>query len=331
MMPLIMPTAATLIPAILKLLIVLGLAGVLTGVLLAFLTTMVLLRPPRMSSGKGLAILHRLSPTDLGLAYESVRFTVPDCRGGRPIRIPAWWMPHPAGSDRCVLILHGFGDAKVGAIAWAPLLQCLGFNVLALDLRAHGENLDGFSTAGFDERFDISQILDQLKIDHPEHTRQIVLFGVSLGAAVVATVAAMRQDIAAVVLECPYADFRHAVRLHVNSFGVPGRLIPKLALWMCQAIARIDYAQVRPVDMIEQIRCPLLVVQASDDPFLTDADHRAVEDAVRRRPPDFAPGEVWNMPDCFHVLGLAEYPDEYRRRLDTFLSQINQNAQSQNS
>jgi uncharacterized protein len=321
-----MLSGAAIFPAILKLLLVLGFSAIFTGIVLAFLMAMVLLRPPRMGSGKALAILKRLSPADLGLAYEAIHFTVPDCRGGKPIRIPGWWMPHPTGSDRCALILHGFGDAKVGAIAWTPLLQSLGFNILAVDLRAHGDNHGGFSTAGFDERFDICDVLDQTKAERPEQTRQIILLGISLGAAVVSAVAVMRQDLAAVLLECPYRDFRDAAAHHAGALGMPGRLIPRVALWMCQAIARIDYGQVRPVDMIPVIRCPLWVVQTCDDPFLTDADRSAIEAAVRSRPAEFGPSEVWTVADCHHVIAMAEHPEEYRRRLEQFLSQIAQPA-----
>ena len=41
-----------------------------------------------------------------------------------------------AESDRCVVLLHGYADAKVGAIAWAPMWHELGYHALAIDLRA---------------------------------------------------------------------------------------------------------------------------------------------------------------------------------------------------
>src|SRR5436309_1814370 len=99
-----------------------------------------LLRPNRMTDAKALTLLRRLSPGDLGLDFEDVRFEVRDEQTGKPLRLAAWWIPAEELSHRTVLLLHGYADAKVGAIAWAPTLHGLHWNILALDLRAHGES-----------------------------------------------------------------------------------------------------------------------------------------------------------------------------------------------
>ena len=78
-------------------------------------------------------------PRGIFTKYEDVNFTLRDERTGGPLRIVGWWIPHPQADGRCVVLLHGLADAKVGVIAWAPLWHSLGFNILAIDLRAHGE------------------------------------------------------------------------------------------------------------------------------------------------------------------------------------------------
>src|SRR5688572_14722028 len=101
-----------------------------------FLMAWSLLRPPRMTDGKAVWLLRRLSPGDLGMPYEESPYDVRDTRTGESLRMTAWWIPcPPAGgragapeSDRCVVLLHGYADAKVGAIAWAPVWRQLGYN-----------------------------------------------------------------------------------------------------------------------------------------------------------------------------------------------------------
>src|SRR5881394_598903 len=180
--------------------VLLGAGVVLTGAAVIVMAW-ALLRPPRMTDGKAAWLLQRLSPGDLGLAYEEVTFAVRDVRTGEALRIAAWWIPAAAPSDRCVVLLHGYADAKVGAVAWAPVWHRLGYHILAPDLRAHGESGGRESTGGYFERHDVDQVISQLRAERPAATRHVVLFGVSLGAAVAAAAAALRDDVAAVVLE----------------------------------------------------------------------------------------------------------------------------------
>src|ERR1700749_4456226 len=92
--------------------------GVISGAIAVALMAASLLRPARMSDGKAVWVYRRLSPGDLGLAFEDVRFQVRDPQSDKDFRMTGWWIPHAAAGGRCVLLLHGFADAKVGAIAW---------------------------------------------------------------------------------------------------------------------------------------------------------------------------------------------------------------------
>src|SRR4051812_20364747 len=71
-----------------------------------------LLRPPRMTDGKAVYVLKRLSPGDLDLAYGDVAFKIRDEQTGEPLVLTGWWMPCQAGGDRTVILIHGYADAK---------------------------------------------------------------------------------------------------------------------------------------------------------------------------------------------------------------------------
>ncbi|MGC4030910.1 MAG: hypothetical protein QM754_04070 [Tepidisphaeraceae bacterium] len=122
-----------------------------------------LLRPRRMTDERAFVRLKRTSPADLGLPFQPIGFTVRDQRDGRQIRLAAWWMPAAAPSSKTVVIAHGYGDAKVGGIAWAPTWRDEGWNVLAVDLRAHGESDGQDCTAGYFEREDLARLIDALR------------------------------------------------------------------------------------------------------------------------------------------------------------------------
>ena len=211
--------------------IILGLVLLAVGVVVLAvvlpLMARLILSPPRMTDVKAAWFLHRLSPGDLGLQYQSLNFSIRDVATGQPLKIAAWWIAHPLAQGRCAILLHGYGDAKVGAIAWAPTFHDLGFNVLALDLRAHGQSEGRYSTGGFFERHDIDQIIDQLRAQQGPNAQRLVLFGVSLGAAVACACAVLRAqqnppgDIDAVILECPFPDYVRAIRSHARVLACP--------------------------------------------------------------------------------------------------------------
>src|SRR5262245_33052120 len=107
----------------------LGLCAIAT-----LLLALMLLRPSRMTDGKAAYVLKRLSPGDLGMRFEEIRFTVRDeARPGSALTLAGWWIPHPAAAGKCVVLIHGYADAKVGAIAWAPTWRAMGYNICALD------------------------------------------------------------------------------------------------------------------------------------------------------------------------------------------------------
>lgn len=295
-------------------------SGLLLAAILVWLMANTLLRPPRMTDGKATVVLKRLSPGDLRLEFEETKFEIRDEQTGRPMRIAAWWIPCYAAT-RTVLLIHGYADAKVGAIAWAPTLHVLGWNILAIDLRAHGESDGALSTAGYWERHDVAQVINQVRAARPRETQSLVMFGVSLGAAVTVATAAMRDDIDGVVLESPFADYRVAVAAHGRMRGLPGGILRDSAIRLAEWLAGADFDTVRPRDLITRAKCPVMIVHAGDDPFIPPEDAVAMADAFKTRAN--AADILWSIPEAGHVLGLAAVgPDEYRMRVAGFLDKI---------
>jgi pimeloyl-ACP methyl ester carboxylesterase len=294
-----------------------------TGVLLAASLSLLLMRsilcPPRMTDGKAVYVLHRLSPGDLGLMFDNQWFTVRDERG-KELKIAGWWISAAQPSRKCVVLIHGYADAKVGSIAWAPLLHQAGANILAIDLRAHGESGGKFCTAGFFEREDVNQLINQLLNIRPEETGQLALFGISLGAAVAAAVAAGRDDLSAVILESPFADYRRAVAAHAELMGLPRGIILRTAIAGAQWMSGSRFDAVRPVDAIPRIRCPVLSIIGVEDDLLSSDDIAAVRSAMDQQNAIQPASRFWLVEGAGHLTAMQTSPLEYRRRVEDILS-----------
>ena len=171
--------------AFFSLLLVLLVVGVIVFFIIALLMAESLLHPPRMNDGKALYLYQRLSPSDLNLPFTEVKFTAPAIdQPGRSIDIAGWWIETPTLSERCILLIHGYADARISTLGWAPLCRSLGWNVLTIDLRAHGESGGRSCSAGVREADDVAAVLTQLQLRFEKQTSELVLFGISMGATV---------------------------------------------------------------------------------------------------------------------------------------------------
>lgn len=282
-------------------------------------TARMLLQPPRMTAGKAFYLLKRATPDDLGLAYQAVEFTVRDVDRPQPIKLAGWWMPHPAGGSRTVVLIHGYADAKVGAIAWAPLWQRLGFNVLAYDQRAHGESGGKDCTGGVREADDLSQVLAEIHVRWPTQTQTLVLFGISLGAWPAAVVASDRTDIQAVVLECPFSSYPNAVRGWATQLNLPLKTFLPVTLRIAGWMARVNWNAVQDSFWISRSNVPVLVIAAENDPFVSDADAAQVQRATEN---SGDPSRYWRVPGSTHLRAMEQDPAAYQRVIADFLDSL---------
>lgn len=303
--------------AIFSLAAVLGVALALLWGLAVWAYARMLMSPPRMTDGKAAYRLRRVSPMDVGMAFEDFAVEVRGGKDGERLKIAAW-MIAAEGSDRLAVLVHGYADAKVGALAWAPVFRELGYHVVLCDLRAHGESGGEMTTAGVREAEDLDQFLDAVRERYPGRCREVVLFGASLGAAAVAKVATRRGDVQAVVLDSPVPTFLDGALAHAELLALPGRVVVGPAVWLGERWAGVRFEEAAVTRTLGEMRCPAMVVAPGEDDFLTEESRgrlRAAFDEHERK----YPGAVWWEPDVPHLLGVVYEGDAYRERLVGFL------------
>jgi fermentation-respiration switch protein FrsA (DUF1100 family) len=164
------------------------------------------------------------------------------------------------------------------------------------------------------------QVLDELRVTRLGDTRHLLLFGVSLGAAVAVNVAAMRDDLDGVVLECPFASYRSAIACHAEVMLMPLPWARPLAVRLAEWISSADFEQVRPVDALAGARCPVLLVHSGDDPFVAREDVRQLNDAMARRDAVLRSYDrVVELEQAPHVMGITRNPGAYEEMVRQFV------------
>jgi len=111
-----------------------------------------------------------------------------------------------AGSARATaLLLHGLGESKAKYLRAGENLAKMGYDVVLLDLRAHGRSGGQYVTYGALEKRDVHAVMDELIGMGAVH-KDVYVFGVTLGAATAIQYAAMDARVKGVVALTAYKD-----------------------------------------------------------------------------------------------------------------------------
>ena len=249
------------------------------------------------------------TPADVGLSYRQVE--VPSSDG---LRLSAWWVDD--GSPRAAVLVHGWGADKSSrhVLETATVYEEAGFDVLMLDLRAHGGSEGERVTVGYREVRDVRGALSWLEKRGYDPDR-IVLHGWSMGGAAVIQ-AAPGTGVAAVVEESAYADLPPLLRERLpEDSGLPGFFTPGI-FFVGQVFLGIDPWEVRPVEEAKQLSregVPFMIIHSQDDE-LVPFEH--AETLAKAHPE----ATFWRLEGYEHV-GAYEHP-EYRERLLNFLDGV---------
>lgn len=232
--------------------------------------------------------------------------------------LEAWFVSRAAThGGRCVAVLHGIGDSKLGAAGFAPMFLAEGYSVLLPDSRGHGNSGGELVTYGLLEKRDALEWAHWMR---REGCTAIYALGESLGAAVLIQASALEPAFRAVVAECPYVDLRAIGEYRIQGLlGLPG--------WAAMPVARIAvaggmvYAWVRygfnlreasPLAAMAHTTTPILLIHGMDD-GRTPCWHS------QRLAQANASAALWLVPHADHVAASAADPRGFRLRvLDWF-------------
>lgn len=270
----------------------LGLVGLLlAGLLLALgalvvWMMLVVARPPRRTYASALAAGRpgdpsRLPPGPAGpRTYEQWSLRVGS------MELPVWDMPGDAAHGPILVLTHGWGDSRVGALPRAHALLPYASRVIMWDMPGHGE-APGWCALGVREPALLRALIDRVASD----TTPIVLMGWSLGAGVSIAAAAQEQDdrrVAAVIAEAPYRSPRTPAAGVLRRMGMPAGPLLGAALtllgvrlgqgWRFAGDARDFDRAVRAAGL----KAPLLVLHGASDDICPIIDGEAIAHAAPR-------------------------------------------------
>jgi pimeloyl-ACP methyl ester carboxylesterase len=225
--------------------------------------------------------------------------------------LAGWYAPQskPKGA---VLLLHGIRSSRLSMLDRARLLAEEGYSVLLIDFQAHGESPGEHITVGYVERHDVLASPKFLRRRQPGVP--IAVVGRSMGGA--AALLARSDDIDALVLESVYPSISEAVKNRVRQWLGPLEPIPTwLLLAQLQWRLGISPTDLRPIDALREVECPVLVMTGAEDKHTTLAETRRMFDCI----PTEKALEVFS--EVGHKNLYGSDPEKYRERLLSFFEE----------
>ena len=178
-----------------------------------------------------------------------------------------------------VLMVHGHGSNKSALYPQAMAFVQMGYNVCLTDLRAHGSSGGNTSTIGFNEAIDVTTMYDLLK---NEGEKNIILYGISLGAATISrSIAIDSIRPTKVILEMPFASLEEAVEGRVALMKLPKEPISTLLTFWGGTIHGFWAFSMEPKEYVKQMKCPVLLQWGAQDPRVT---RKEIEDIFANIP-----------------------------------------------
>jgi alpha-beta hydrolase superfamily lysophospholipase len=162
-----------------------------------------------------------------------------------------------------VILFHGHGGKKNDLIRESTEFSNLGYNILLIDFRAHGNSDGNTCTIGFEESKDVKAAYDYIAA---KGEKNIILFGVSLGAA--AILKAVKDDYVhpqKLILEMPFGTLQDAVKGRLKMMNLPQQpLAILLTFWggVEQGYWAFNF---KPQEYAKKVTCPTLLQWGTND------------------------------------------------------------------
>ena len=270
-------------------------------------------------------------PADFGLHSETVAF---DSTDGIPLK--AWWLPASGRPRGAVIIAHGIDHTRQVMLPRALFLVRGGYDVLAIDLRGHGESGGSIVSPGLLEARDIIGALRYIR--SRGNSEPVALLGVSYGAVASLIAAAESPEIEAVVSDSAFLTGkdvsedidRHYLHDSGSNFWVRALFLASSIPGAARATALTYYLRsgiylgpelLSVLPSVRRIKVPVLVISGGRDWIVPTDKARRILSAI----PDNGK-ELLVIPSAAHDTAYSAAPTLYANTVLSFLERSRKNA-----
>jgi len=198
------------------------------------------------------------------LPYQTVHLLTKDS-----LSLEAWYVPVDS-SKGTVILFHGLGGNKSNVLKQAYEFRYQRFNVMLVDMRAHGRSDGTITTMGYRESEDVKIAYDYI---FKKGEKNIILYCISLGSFVIAK-AVFDYNIAPsrVILEIPFSNVRRLIGVRGRMIGFPEGPFGAIVTFWASVEQGFNGFRQDTYKYVQKINCPVLIQCGATDIFAPPAE-----------------------------------------------------------
>ncbi|HHT48509.1 MAG TPA: alpha/beta fold hydrolase [Firmicutes bacterium] len=262
-----------------------------------------------------------------GLDYESFRrqyqveeIEIPSSFGGHKIPADYIYAVESGNSKNhpTVIMIHGLGGNRYTNYPITQYFLGKGYNVITYDQRSSNQNTARYTTFGYWEKYDLIDWVNYIEEQAPG--QKIGVWGTSYGGATAGLAVGygdMDKRIDFLILDSPVSSMAWMIEEEMKgmNIGIPvgymswcGNIVNKLKLGFA-------YRDAEVAAVMQDVKTPVLVINSKADALTPYFMGKDIYNAVSENK-----GEIWTVDDSKHFEIWVDYNQEYRKRMDDFLT-----------
>lgn len=211
------------------------------------------------------------------------------------------------------LVCHGYTSKAKHMAGFVNKFHSLGYNVLAVDARAHGDSEGTKIGMGWVERFDVIEWIKYIISSEPD--AQIILHGVSMGASTVLMASGedLPKNVKAIIADCGYTSEWDEFRQEADVLHIPWFPVLNASSAISKVRDGYDFKQASAVEQVKKSHIPTLFIHGSKDELVPYGMLNELYSAAN------CEKEILTIQGAGHALSSSVAPELYWNTVETFL------------
>lgn len=290
----------------------------IVGILLGILVVLVVLGTMGVSYYVGWNLTHperrpiTKTPASYHLGFQDIHFPSRIDH----LQIKGWLIPADSGTNKLVIIAHGYKDNRSNIRPVLPLADTLsraGISVILFDFRAEGESPGKVVSVG---EYEVRDLLGAVDYARAHHYMKIGVIGYSMGASTAILAAAKDTLITAVVADSPFANLHRYLSSHMPHWtNLPNFPFTPEILWEMDIFNGLNVNKVAPDKVLKTWKPrPLLLIAGTADRTIPMSNSRLLYNEVKSEPNVY----LWIVNGAHHVGAYEINPRKYLDKVVSF-------------